>query len=72
MNGFSTVLGSLRTAGWRAGWARKGGATRHAKGPLHRRNLRVESLEERTLLSVGGTGNDDKFSSWLSDSTLAE
>ena len=56
MNGFSAALGSWRAAGQRAGKGSNRGGNRRANRPLHVRDLRLEQLEDRTLLSIGVTG----------------
>lgn len=53
MNGFSTTLDSLQVAGQRTKSGRKRSASRQGNRLLLLRELRLEQLEERTLLSVG-------------------
>ena len=55
MNGLSAALGNLRAAGRRAGRGWNRGGKGRANRPLHVRDLRLEQLEDRTLLSIGGT-----------------
>ena len=57
MSRFSAALGSFLSAGRWAGNGRKRDAKCPMNRPLHIRDLRVESLEDRTLLSAGGSGD---------------
>ena len=51
MNGFSAALDVLGAFSGRGGKRRDRGAGRRATRPLHLRNLRLETLEDRTLLN---------------------
>ena len=55
MNNFSAALGSLRTMANRGRGGRKHHAKRHISRLPHLRDLRLEQLEDRALLSIGGT-----------------
>jgi YVTN family beta-propeller protein len=53
VNRLSSALDRLQAAGRRAGKGRNHGGKRRANRPLNVRDLRLEQLEDRTLLSVG-------------------
>ena len=55
MNRFSEALSSLLSLGQRASKGMRGDGARPANQPHRFQQLRLELLEERTLLSVGGT-----------------
>ena len=52
MSRLSRELGDYRAPGHRAGNKTKRGTRHHANHPFHRRDLRLEQLEDRTLLSI--------------------